>query len=44
MDISSVLNANWGAICTPLELVALDGKKSEIKPKQRTDEIVPKWI
>jgi hypothetical protein len=22
-----VLNANWGTICTPLELVALDGKK-----------------
>ncbi|MFH1072062.1 MAG: Bro-N domain-containing protein [Nanoarchaeota archaeon] len=24
-----VLNANWGTICTPLELLALDGKKRE---------------
>jgi prophage antirepressor-like protein len=24
------LNSNWGTICTPLELVALDGKKRNV--------------
>jgi DNA-damage-inducible protein D len=26
----AVLNANWGTICTPLEMIARDGRKREV--------------